>query len=155
SIGKDQADQQGEAKAGRRFLDIIASQLRGGYCNLLSRERDAEPVHYEACGWRQEYRYDKDPFSQGGVQELKWVVPPSSKCIGYIDDSRTTIYLSPSATKDLANSHARRSGNSMAVSFNRIGQALLAEGLCVPAEEGGKTRADGRHRIRGTQDRFF
>jgi hypothetical protein len=65
------------------------------------------------------------------------------------------VYLSPAESKELANDLVRRSGNSMATSFNRVGQALMAEGLCVPAIEEKKKRPDGRHRIRGTQGRYF
>jgi Domain of unknown function (DUF927) len=141
---KDQVKFQDEAKAGRQFLDLLASALQSGRCHLLDADSEVEPKSYpQACGWRAE-------MGRSGVE---WKIPGGSRCIGFISSLDGFLYLDPTESQAMATEMAKHQHNPQ--SFASVGRELLQEGLVESTTEAGKTRASRSKRIHGVTKRCF
>jgi hypothetical protein len=141
-LAQAQAEPQGEAKAGRRFLDLIVSALRSKRCHLVDANSDNAPMEYAgACGWHRDWLYQGE-----SGQMLDWKIPTNSKLLGFIDEDSGVVYLNPDESTAVATEQARR--HNTAQSFGSIGRELLNEELCQQHRDGQKVRAAGFKRIK-------
>ena len=144
-----QSDPQEEAKAGRQFLEAIATACSAKR-NHIEPQGSAVPYGYEtACGWHHDWLYQGTERGQ----ERTWKIPANSKCVGFIDVMAGTVYLDPIEAVAVANNEARRSGRTQ--SFANIGRELLNEGLCVAHKDGEKNRATQYKSIPGHGSRKY
>jgi hypothetical protein len=145
-VAKDQVRFQEEAKAGRQFLDLLASALQSGRCHLLDADSDLAPnPHPQACGWRAE------PIRGGN--DVEWKIPSGSRCVGFISDLDGFLYLDPTESQAIATEMAKHQHNPQ--SFASVGRELLQEGLVESVTAGGEKRTTQPKRIHGVVKRCF
>jgi hypothetical protein len=143
-IGEAQTGPQEESKAGRRFLELIASALQAGRCHLVDAESGLAPFERAgAFGWQQEATYQG-----GGLGTVpNWRIPSGSRCVGFISSIDRVIYLLPGESELVAREGAQRRGDLQ--SFASVGRELLNEQLCMAHSEGGTIRSSKNIRIKG------
>jgi hypothetical protein len=160
-MGADQAEIQEQSKAGRRFLDLLASAMTAGRCHVVSSKNADEPpdkLNAHACGWRcrtiTKWEEDEDG-NKHPVSDDEYFLPPGSKCIGVVDEDplHPYVYLDPDEAVTIAAELARSQSNPQ--SFASIGRELLNERLVKPHKEGKKIRPKQYKCVHGNRRRVY
>jgi hypothetical protein len=127
-----------DVDAATRYLDLLSAAIVAGEAHLADAASGGTPPEPASHGWR---RAEVEPLRSG-----RWVVPPSSRCVGWVTNEE--VWLLPDAAFGVVSAYSQRQGEAFSVGQTAIGKRL---------EEAGRLRrveidSDGsvRHACRET-----